>query len=347
MPTVQIKKMIAHYMDLTQNQPLLVDQIINITNQPEVVSFFTDHISKALTNKQIKSCKFTNSNGAVLQDNLAICTAPGNNQCYIDKTKAMTRRLFQFMKSSTSRSSGTMIYVIYEETETQREYLGILKMDPNEGIEFNPSTYQFTVRNQMLPSVKEKLHKTAFIKLIPTILNETIQLQVLDKQQKADGITMFFMTNFLEAEEVLQNKGMTKLLDQTLMDFAKEDKIAENIRPLSFKREVDRLLRNGDQIDVDNALDRFLTPYVPGEENRESLIEEIKQEMRNSNQDAHFIFQVEKDRETTGIICNSDKSIRFQYPLTLEGNRITITRDENEKVTIIKIEGEDMNETFK
>ena len=351
MAGISIKKMIAHYMDLDQEKPTIINRIIDIDKEDTtVIDFFSKHIEKALTTKQIKTCIFQTDKAAVLTDCLDICKDLKDNDCFIGATADMTARLFNFMKSSTSKSSGTMIFMIYLNENNGRYYLGILKMDPNKGIEFDPTRYSFNVRENMLPTVKEKLHKTAFVKLDENVFSEESHLYVLDKQQQGgDGVSKFFMTNFLEAEEVLNHKKMTKLIDETLMDYAVENKIAEGINPLDFKQQVDKLLSSGKSFDFDNDVDSFLKSYVPGDGDRESLIEEMKQSIRGKNEDSYFQFTVEKS-STMAYVSNVEKSIRIQFPLSLKDKNVfidTFIDDDGKKVTKILIKGEEMHESFK
>ncbi|WP_404331616.1 nucleoid-associated protein [Mesobacillus maritimus] len=347
---ITIKKMIAHYMDLNQDKPTLVDRIIDIEKEDsKIISFFSEHIEKALTTKQIKICIFQTDKAAVYMDCLDISKKLEDDDCFIGATADMTARLFDYMKSSTSKSSGTMIYMIYENDSNGRIYLGILKMDPNEGIEFDPLKYSFKVRYRMLPTVKEKLHKTAFVKLGENVFSEESHLYVLDKQQSGDGVSKFFMYNFLEAEEVLNDKKMTKIIDETLMDYAVENKIAEGIKPLDFKQEVDKLLSSGKEFDFDNDVDNFLKSYVPGEEDRDKLIEDLKQSIRSKNEDSYFQFTVVKE-STMAYVNNAERSIRIQFPLSLKDKNVfieTFTDDDGKKVTKILIKGEEMHESYK
>lgn len=350
MTTITIIQMIAHYMDLDEAKPTLVDRIINIKNEDKaVINFFSNHIEKALTAKQIKTCKFNNKNSAVLIDCLEVCKYINDKDVFVEATSDMTSRLFDFMKASTSKSSGTMIYIIYKNEANGRFYLGILKMDPNKGIQFDPLKYSFIVQEYMLPTVKEKLHKTAFIKLDKNVISETSHLYVLDKQQGGDVVSKFFMTNFLEAHEVVNHKNMTKIIDETLMEFAIQNKIKNDIIPLDFKQEVDKLLISGKEFDFDNDVDNFLKFYVPGDENRDNLIEEMKQSIKEKNEDSYFVFTVIKE-STTAYVINAEKSIKIQFPLSLKDKNIFIDTYKDEygkQITKILIKGEEMNASYK
>ena len=117
------------------------------------------------------------------------------------------------MKRTSSTSSATLIFLHYFNVDSGKDYLGILKMDPNDGIELDPERV-FKVRKHMLPNVKERLHKSAFIKLDEKLFAEESHLYVLDKQQKMDGISKFFLEAFLNAKEVNSDKKQLHFLIQ-------------------------------------------------------------------------------------------------------------------------------------
>jgi hypothetical protein len=314
----------------------------------EVVEFLTEHVEKASTAKQIKTCKFKTDKAAVLTDCIDISKNLEDDDAFISATADMTARLFNFMKASTSRSSGTVIFINYNNVNTGRNHLGLLKMDPNTGIEFDPVNHTFKVRQNMLPTVRERLHKTAFIKLEENLFTEDSHLYVLDKQQTTDTVSHFFMTSFLEAEEVINDKKMVNIVDSTLMKFATEDKIAEGINPFEFKKEVDSILANGNEFDFDNDVEKLLKKRVDGEENVEKLINEIKKSIKDEFEDAYFQFPV-KRKETTAYVNSKDKNIKFQFPMSLYNKTVFVKKiNENGKVkTVITIEGEDMSESYK
>lgn len=215
-------KMIAHYMDIDRDDPDLFDKLLNLKEVPiKAIYFFSKHIENALVTKQIKSCVFLDENADVLMSVNEIVGNINEDDIFITETQNMTELLFKFIKSTASRSSGTLIFILYK--ENGKEFLGILKMDPNEGIQLDLKNYKINIQEDMLPTVNERLHKCAFVKITQNLFQEDIHLFVLDKQQSGGEVSKFFMRNFLNAKEKLNDKLMTDLVSQSLSVYARDE----------------------------------------------------------------------------------------------------------------------------
>jgi hypothetical protein len=345
-----IKNLIAHDIDLAQKTPSPAKNVIDIETTPEdVLKFFSDHVEKAHTTKQIKVCRFSNEKAQVLQDSNDIAKDIEKDDLFISATADMTQRLFNIMKGSSSTSSGTMIYLIYEDLTDSTHYLGIMKMDPNKGIQYQKSTNSFLVQKNMLPNVKERLHKTAFIKLKNDLWVEDIHLFVLDKQQTNETVSKFFLITFLEAEEKINDTLVTELVEKKLVEMARAEKITEApIDLLDFSSKVDGMLSSQREIDLDHELDSLLKQYIPGDGDRESKVEEIKLALRNENEEVYFQFKANK-KPSFAEYTDSQNQIKIKFPLALKGKKVFIDTvdDDGKKVTVIRIEGTDLIEKFK
>ncbi|MBT2734599.1 nucleoid-associated protein [Bacillus sp. ISL-7] len=349
MEDIQINRFIAHYMDLNQEKPTFVNALFDITDKTitEILAFFSTHVKKALITPQLKSCSFKSNTGRVVTHCNNIIADPNNDGLFIESTKQMTNELFGFMKTTSTTSSGTLIFLDYTDRKTTQQYLGILKMDPNRGIELDTTTLKFTLREYMLPSIKEKLHKSAFIKLKENLLADLAHLSVLDKQQKSDGVSKFFLDNFLDAKENTNDKKMTQLLSETLIEVAREEKF-ENI--MAFKSRIDSSLKDGDTINVDNVLENIFRSIGKGEEDTEDLTEKVKLKMRERNEDVYYEFKVEKE-ESYAILVSEDTNLKLSFPSGLFRKKIWIEdyndKDSGEVGTYIKIVGEQLAEKVK
>jgi hypothetical protein len=341
--TIKIEKVIAHHMNLDFENPTCLNRLIDIS-KPElalVVNFFAKHIKNAITASQLKTCLFKSATGNVYSHCNTIAQFLQDDQKFIDSSIDMTKKLHGYMRTTSSRSSGALIFIIYKNNDTNQHYLGILKMDPNEGIEIDPQNVTFIVRQNMLPNTKENLHKSAFIKLKSNLIVDTSHLFVLDKQQKADGVSKFFLNSFLDAKEVVEDKKMTSLLSETLMEVAKE----ESLNIFSFKNKLDQHLTDGSRINVDNVLEDLFREHKAGEEDRKELIENVKEKMKKKTEDAYFEFTVEKNDKSFYYLTNSDSSLRIRFPESMFENIVFYEEDyeDGEKVSIIKIKGEHLN----
>ncbi|KAA0795309.1 hypothetical protein EXW45_23750 [Bacillus wiedmannii] len=344
MGNIEIKKVIAHHMDLEEDKPTFLNKVINIEeeNLKEVISFFENHVKKALVTAQLKTCVFKNKEDDVYKHCVDLGKDLANEALFAKRTKSMTIKLFYNMKKTSSNSSATLIFLHYFNLESQKDYLGILKMDPNDGIELDPKNVSFTVRKNMLPNVKEKLHKSAFIKMEENLFEEESHLYVLDKQQKMDSVSKFFLVDFSNAKEANSNKMATETFYNAVVDVAKSEKLP-GIFPLAKK--VNELLKTEEYIKVDAVLEDLLYDSIPGEEDRFEFIERVKQRMKRKDEDIQFEFVVEQEKEPISFIHNEDRSIQLRFNSILLDKEIFHTEETDEdgkKFIVLKIRDENI-----
>ncbi|USK75893.1 nucleoid-associated protein [Peribacillus frigoritolerans] len=345
MKEIKVKKFIAHFIDLNNENPQLSDSLFLLEDETttRVLEFFESHISKAWTATQLKTCRFRNTSNITFNHCREIATNQEDDETFIQNTRELTIKLHDQMVNSSSRSSGTLIFLEYIDVETEEAYLSILKMDPNEGIEVDPINLSFRIRQNLLPSVREKLHKSAFIKLSLPFDKDTAKLYVLDKQQKSDGVSKFFLRGFLEANEEMNDEKMTELFMETAVEVAD----ANELDIFSFSKKLEQRITQGENINVETLLDNVLHGIPFGDEDKMEFIEDVKYRMKRRNEDSYFIFDVEKPKDQTGYITSEDRTIRFTFPLSLFNNGIEVIdpSEENNWTTTISIENENMKKS--
>ncbi|MBM6617278.1 nucleoid-associated protein [Bacillus suaedaesalsae] len=350
MTQIAIKKLIAHDIDLDQKAPTPATNVIDLTTtSQEVLNFFSDHVKTAHTTKQIKVCRFSYENAQVLLDSIDIAKDINDDDMFVSATADMTHRLFNIMKSSSTKSSGAMIYLVYEDLSDSSLHLGIMKMDPNKGIQYNKSTNSFIVQSNMLPNAKDRLHKTAFIKLKEDLWGEDVHLFVLDKQQTNETVSKFFLISFLEAEVKINDTLVTELVEKKLVEMARTQKITQTpLDLLDFSTKVDRMLTSHKEIDLDYELDSLLKSYISSDGDRESKIEEIKLALKEENEEVYFEFKATK-KPSYAVYSDVQNQINFKFPLALKGKKVFIKTEEvdGQTVTTIRLEGTDLVEKFK
>lgn len=69
---------------------------------------------------------------------------------FVNETHELTKDLFLKMKATSSKSSGALFFLIYD--IDGEDYLGIMKMDQNNGIQINKVTFSLEVQENMLPN---------------------------------------------------------------------------------------------------------------------------------------------------------------------------------------------------
>lgn len=351
MSKIQIKKIIAHDLDLKEEYPEMHKQIMNLTHVPkDALDFFSDHITSSLIAKQIKACTFIDRNFYILTDCQNISMNLKDDQLFIESSILMSRNLFNVMKATSTKSSGTLIFIVYIDLESGIHYLAIMKMDPNKAIQIDRTNNKFIVQKDILQSVNEKLHKCAFIKLVADLWNEEVHLRVLDKQQMTGEVSKYFLNTFLRARPVVNDKVMTELVNTQLVEFA----FAENIinsqeEIINFSTKVDKVLRSGAEIDLDRDLDSLFKTLVPGDADRENKINSFKQKLLRKHENAVFQFTAEK-KPTVAILSHKESDIKVQFSLQDKDTKVFlkyIDEADGSITTVISFKGVELKEKFK
>lgn len=323
----------AAYDDTTANRQTVDLQVMSAP----IKSYFVKHIDNSNKASYKKVCKFTHAAALVYTECVEVLANIDDDDVFISASVAMTRSLHTAMRSSTSRSSGTMLYMIYEDTVTMDKYFGIFKMDRNDAIEFNRVTNTFVLHNNILPTLREKLHKTAIVKLKSNLLNEQIHLYVMDKQQSADvGPSKFFLNVFLEAEEVMNNQVATDVVSSTIKQMVASGEVSGVTEPVPFIKQLNFMMTSGRDFDFDIEIDRLLIPYIPGEADREREMIKIKEKIQEKDRDIPFQFKVKcKQPQTT--YTDSHKQVKLQFPTAYsEVDKVSVKYDGEDTVIVIK-----------
>lgn len=338
--SININRIIAHEIDLTKETPMLAEKVIELSNIPTIVfDFFKDHITKSLKARQIKACKFNDPDTYVQKKVSIIAENPIDETVFINVSKELASDFFNKIKGTSSKSSGTFFILTYNYSDS--DYIGILKMDPNDGIQIDNKSNRLIVHENMLPDPDDNLHKCAFIKLVNDFSSVEVHLDVLDRQQTAGEVSKFFMTNFLQATEILNDKIMTKRVFNTL--YYKAELISPNNK-LKYESDVERSMKDGNDFDFDRNIDTLLKPYLEGEADREQMINTLKDEIRTEYQDVKFQFKIEKE-PTYVQYTSQGKEIKLEFKLDLLDDKIIF--DDSGEETVIRIRDIELIKKFK
>jgi hypothetical protein len=342
--TIKIKKLIAHDIDPKEPNCIPSTQLIDLSNMPApVMKFFKDHISTSLLDTRTKTCFFVEEEGTMLQQVVNLAKSLSVNK-FIEQTSKMATRLHDVMANSTSRSAGTVIFAQYEQELADTEFLAVIKMDPNQGIQYDRTRYEFKIQSDMLPGVNEKLHKCAFIKLDENIFEQDVHLYVLDKQKRDDTTTKYFMNTYLQAKEVINDRLNTEMVRTKLIEMADRGDFGTDVPVMEFKAKVEKAMVNQSSFNVDHDVNEIIMPYIKGENNRTEVIERFKSELRADDEKVQFQFTVDK-KEKKLTYVNKEYNIKFDFPENLM-QRVVFVMDggmENgEKVTLIKLVGAEL-----
>lgn len=335
-----ITHLIFHKLNLQNENRIYSDTLIDLEQIEDgdvALSFFKHHITINRNTGHTKTCRFENTQAAHVKSAAThIYEALSNDsQDILDDTLIeQSRILIDHLATSMlgkSQSEGTLFTIIY--TYENINYLGLLKMDPNDGIEITDDM-NIIVREDLLPGINEKLHKSAFIKLKQNYSTDESDLYVLDRQQRQDNVARFFMHDFLQAREIANDTNQTKAIVNLVKDYFVE--IIENPHErASFYKDFQQTLDNIDSFVIDRDLEAIAEPYISDSQNIHTIQDSILNELRNKFPDATPQINIDKEalKGTEFKSPDGEVKITIQSSVPKEDYR-TKTNEDGEFVII-------------
>lgn len=313
---IKISKMIVHKLNVNNALPILNNKCVDLTNKKleAALPFFKKHITNSRKQGSMKSCQFNDlDDNSVRKSMTKIIESLGNNsfeEIFIEESRHQTLRLAERIRKSTSRSDGSLFVILYESND--RQYIGYLKMDPNDGVQILEDL-TIEVREDMLPSINEKLHKSALIELKEYRENE-FHLRILDKQQGDKEPAQFFIEKFLNAIELSSNKNMTRYI-QSQLSYSFDQLIGEENVPV-----LDNILRvnfmQKEEFNIDIDLEPIIRPLL--KETFKTLdlkdsISDFKDQILKVYPDADFTFKPDVESIKEMIFRTPDKNVEVKF----------------------------------
>ncbi|ARF12973.1 hypothetical protein SporoS204_01555 [Sporosarcina ureae] len=327
----------------TDDESVLEDYItedyveqINVSESLDGLEFFKEHIKNNRTQGFTKQCKFLNNPANHVRNTITTLYPLIEENAFDDhfdeqfilQSKIITGHLHTSMKGK-SRSDGAVFIFVY--TLQEQRYLGILKMDPNLGIQVNENL-TLTVRKKMLPSVKEKLHKSAFIKFSERFDDDLkTDLFILDRQQTRDEPAKYFMLDFLIAREKANADNLTPELlknikNEICLYIDTDDKKS------SFVSRLTKRFSSNEEFNLEQHILPLLEGLLPNDFPIEQSLKAIKDKTLVKYPDAVFSFIPNPEKVKDLEFKNEDKSITIKISNNISEELYTHQVDEQENI---------------
>ncbi|MBL1230745.1 nucleoid-associated protein [Enterococcus sp. BWB1-3] len=339
-----INRLIVHKLNLRGNQPVLNDTCIDIEEVEdfeEALNYFKIHISNSRKQSFMRRCQFMGLENNTVKLNVERIMSNKEvpelfEETFIKESQAMTKKLFSTMKSTSSRSDGSLFFLYY--TMDQKEYIGIIKMDPNTGVEIDDNL-KIKVRKSMLPSVNEKLHKLAFIAIKNSYLENEFHLYVLDRQNGNKDTAQYFMDIFLNAKILSNNTILTQEIEKELITGFQEEIIPNNKWP-KFSNAVKNKLNSGELFNIDEDIPSLVRPFLDKKNRDMDLkipIEIVKANILKKHPDADLIFKPDVNFKKPIIYKskNGEIEIRIKQGISSELVDIIPENEDGDFVVIV------------
>lgn len=216
--TIALRRVIVHKVDHKMyDEPLLSDLESPVTG--EVASFLRQHIYSNRQHRHARAARFLESRGTP-PSTCSMCydilDDPGR---FVELSRGVATRLFESMREDKRISPGDLIVCTFVEIDdAASEWLGLLKMDPQDGFvgEREEVGGQLRVVLRRVPGVfpTGELQKCCFI--LPETLRQGRRhdLIVLDQQAARYYVqrivASFFLSDFLNCEVGFDSADVTQ-----------------------------------------------------------------------------------------------------------------------------------------
>ncbi|MER2060197.1 MAG: nucleoid-associated protein [Niallia sp.] len=356
MPTIQ--KMIVHQLNLSGGTPILSNSLVDIDNLPNsdiALEYFKKHIKNNRTQSATKKSKFKPGNAFIVKNSVMTISqqmdSPSFDSIFITESQRIAEH-FANSISGQSSSDGSVVVLLY--TYQEKQYIGILKMDPNKGIQVKEMDGNLTieVHANILPSIKEKLHKSAFIILKDSyddsdeevaatnntdenndaesntdenddveeevFEDEKIDLFILDKQQSKEEVAKFFMNDFLAAVEVANNDNLTAIAQKSILEVFEGLVVVEGntVKTIQNKAKLNRNLiqrfNSNEEFDLDTQLATIVNNLIPTDLDIEQPIQRVKNQILRIYPDAVFRFVPNPKKVKSTLYKSEDSNVKIE-----------------------------------
>ncbi|MFC5591597.1 nucleoid-associated protein [Sporosarcina soli] len=333
--SMKINRMSINAIDLSSSEPRLSDELFPIAENNQVIDdFFRTHFLETREGKSTKSCQFIDED-ATVKTKINRFVSNKTDEEFIKLSRELTENLFRIMKNSSSNSSGT--FFVFEVEIGEEGCIFLIKLDPKQGVQVNYTNLTLSVLENILPDSNDRVHKCAIIRFNKPV-NEKAELFVMDKQQKEGEPARFFIESYLQAEELLNDKIITR----EVVREAKEKfiSILPEVDPNKIFESIDREFSNGSRIELNTAIKNVLLDNVPSDKiDREMYINnksnEFVRDYLSKYPDHQTTFTVERKDQT--VVYRSEKDqIYFRFNKGIF-TQINVDKD-TEGNTIIKID---------
>jgi nucleoid-associated protein YejK len=332
---IKIKRLAINALNLETSEPGISNELFPIKEGNKVINdFFQTHFTDTRGGKSTKSCKFIDSD-ATIKTKVNRFYSHQTDKEFLRLSKEITENLFKIMKNTSSNSSGT--FFVIEVEFNGEDCIFIIKLDPKHGVQINYETLVVKVLENILPDTNDRVHKCAIIRN-NIKEDERAELYVMDKQQKEGEPARFFLETFLQAEELLNDKIISKEVLRAARE--KMYQITPEVPQSVVLSAIDQEFSSGSRVELKTSIKNILEKTVADDyEDRELFINKSADKFVESYlekfPDHQTTFVVE--RKDAVVVYRSEKDqIYFRYNKGIRG-QVNIN-DDPEGNTIVKID---------
>ncbi|HBH4023413.1 TPA: nucleoid-associated protein [Clostridioides difficile] len=322
-----IHKFIIHVLDKNSDTPILND-FEGRFNQ-DIEAFFNKKISKVSGDKDIRTAVFNNySNNLIKKCCEQIIY---DESSFLNNSKEIAAYLFDVMKLNATLESCDLAICLYSQKDEKK--VAILKLDYNKSythsIEFEDDKF-----NIQMSANEINIQETKTVKIGALIglsgINDEYHLRVLDKDAEKEEANSKFVTEFLNATKIKDDKYKTKKFKSTAENWitnalGNDIKQAEDVRSI-----LNYTLKEKHEIDINDFVDKAIKD--------DNLKDSFKEHMEEKGIDRGFnIYKkwVEKKLKKRSIKTDNGFEIKGNLTDFEDPMKYTVRQNQNGSIDII------------
>lgn len=241
-----IHKFIIHVLDKNSDTPILNDFEGRVSQ--DIEAFFNKKINKVLRDNDIRKAVFNHySNNLIKKCCEQIIY---DESSFLSNSKEIAAYLFEIMKANATLESCDLAICLYSQKDEKK--VAILKLDYNKSythsIEFENDKF-----NIQMSTNEVNIQETKTVKIATLIglsgMNDEYHLRVLDKDAEKEETNSKFVTEFLHATKIKDDKYKTKvfkgLVDAFIANLYSDMKQGEDVRSILLY-----MLREKQKLDI-------------------------------------------------------------------------------------------------
>ncbi|SJP30674.1 nucleoid-associated protein [Clostridioides difficile] len=319
-----IHKFIIHVLDKNSDTPILNDFEGRVNQDMDL--FFQKKISKVSGDKDIRTAVFNNySNNLIKKCCEQIIY---DESSFLNNSKEIAAYLFDVMKLNATLESCDLAICLYSQKYEKK--VAILKLDYNKSythsIEFEDDKFNIQMSKNEINIQETKTVKIAALVGLSGMNNE-YHLNVLDKDAEKEEANSKFVTEFLNATKVKDDKYKTKMfkafVDSYISHLYSDMKQGEDVRSILLY-----MLREKQNLDINEFTEKAIK-----EDLKDSFKDHIEEKgIESFNIDKKW---VEKNLKNRHIKTDTGFEIKGKMDDFEDPMKYTVRQNQNGSIDII------------
>ncbi|ENY8691682.1 TPA: nucleoid-associated protein [Clostridioides difficile] len=322
-----IHKFIIHVLDKNSDTPILNDFEGRVSQDMDI--FFQKKINKVLRDNDIRKAVFNDYSNNLIKKCCEQIIYDENS--FLSNSKEIAAYLFEIMKANATLESCDLAICLYSQKDEKK--VAILKLDYNKSYTHSIS-FEDDKFNIQMSTNEVNIQETKAIKIATLVglsgMNDEYHLRVLDKDAEKEETNSKFVTEFLNATKVKDDKYKTKKFKNTAENWitnalSNDIKQAEDVRSI-----LNYTLREKQEIDINDFVDKTIKD--------DKLKDSFKEHMKEKGLDEGFSIDkkwVEKKLKKRNIKTDNGFEIKGNLTDFEDPMKYSVRQNQNGSIDIV------------